>query len=146
MLVSVVAQVAPHNSSIARWDARIVAVLACLIPGVCLLFPYIRFAAFLPPLIIYWRETESGFVRFLAAEAALLTLTASFFAFVVFLCGMFAGDASVWTMFLSGVAFFFRIGIMLVLGTMLALSALRKQLRIWPFSAVADRMLAHIRL
>ncbi|NLK89580.1 MAG: DUF4870 domain-containing protein [Clostridiaceae bacterium] len=64
--------VEPHKSSIGNLDANVMALLAYLATGILMYIPYIKYVAWLAPLVLFFLEKQSGFVRFHAMQAFIL--------------------------------------------------------------------------
>jgi uncharacterized membrane protein len=63
--------IAPHKSSLGL-EANQMALIAYLASAVLALIPGIKYVAWLAPLVLYFLEKESGFVRFNAMQAFVL--------------------------------------------------------------------------
>ncbi|MGI6333719.1 MAG: DUF4870 domain-containing protein [Saccharofermentanales bacterium] len=66
--------VEPHKSSIGNLDANVMALLAYLVTGILMFIPYISYVAWLAPLVLYFLEKQSGFVRFHTMQAFILNV------------------------------------------------------------------------
>ena len=65
---------APHKSSLGGLDANLMALLCYVAAFVIGLIPGIRYVAFLAPLVLYFLEKNSRFVKFHAMQAFILEL------------------------------------------------------------------------
>jgi len=73
----------PHKSSLGNMDANVLALLAYLATGIIGWIPYLGYVAWLVPLLIYFLEKQSWFVRFHAMQAFLLNIVNSLISFVL---------------------------------------------------------------
>jgi uncharacterized membrane protein len=64
--------VEPHKSSIGGLDANIMALLVILITAVIAFMPGLRYICWVLPLVMYFIETQSEFVRFQSLQALVL--------------------------------------------------------------------------
>ncbi len=65
----------PHKSSIGDQQANIMALLSYLVGSILVFIPGIMYIAWLAPLIIFFLEKESRFVKFHAMQAFVLEVT-----------------------------------------------------------------------
>ncbi|NCC82993.1 MAG: DUF4870 domain-containing protein [Clostridia bacterium] len=73
----------PHKSSLSNLDANVLALLAYLAAVVVGWIPGLRYAAWLAPLVLFFLEKNSKFVRFHAMQAFVLQVISSAIAFLV---------------------------------------------------------------
>lgn len=78
----------PHKSSIGNLDANVVALIAYLGSTILGLIPGVKYVAFLVPIIIFFIEKDSKFVKFHAMQAILLSVAAFILTIVI---GIIAG-------------------------------------------------------
>ncbi len=98
-----------HKSSIADFDANIVALLAYLIPTVLAFAMYVRFAAWLVPIVVFFLEKESKFVKFHAMQSFLINVIGAVIGIITKLIA-----ALVIAMGSSSIAMFFGIAFSLI--------------------------------
>jgi|WetSurMetagenome_2_1015567.scaffolds.fasta_scaffold711495_1 uncharacterized membrane protein len=75
--------VEPHKSSIGNMDANILALIAYVGAAVISWIPGLRYVAWLVPLVIFFLEKNSGFVKFHAMQAFLLNLVGQILVFII---------------------------------------------------------------
>lgn len=73
----------PHKSSLSNLDANVLALLAYLAAVVVGWIPGLRYAAWLAPLVLFFLEKNSKFVRFHAMQAFVLQVISSAIAFLI---------------------------------------------------------------
>ncbi len=73
----------PHKSSLGNLDANVLALLAYLAAVVVGWIPVLRYGAWLAPLVLFFVEKNSKFVRFHAMQAFVLQVISSAIAFLV---------------------------------------------------------------
>ena len=73
----------PHKSSLGNLDANVLALLAYLAAVVVGWIPGLRYAAWLAPLVLFFLEKNSKFVRFHAMQAFVLQVISSAIAFLI---------------------------------------------------------------
>ncbi len=73
----------PHKSTIGGMDANLVALIAYIASAAVGFIPLLRYLAWLAPLVIFFMEKESGFVKFHAMQSFVLNLIGAAFGFVV---------------------------------------------------------------
>lgn len=78
-----VVTVEPHKSSLGDLDANIAALIAYVAAGVIGWIPYLKYVAWLAPLVIFLIEKKSGFVRFHAMQALLLNAVSAVLSFLL---------------------------------------------------------------
>ena len=78
-----VVSVEPHKSSLGDLDANIVALIAYVAAGVIGWIPYLKYVAWLAPLVIFFLEKKSGFVRFHAMQAFILNAISAVLSFLL---------------------------------------------------------------
>ncbi|MGL5978008.1 MAG: hypothetical protein ACRCZJ_03340 [Erysipelotrichaceae bacterium] len=72
----------PHKSSIADVDANIIVLIAYLAPVVLSWVPGVRYAVWVLPLILFFIEEKSDFVRFHALQSLILHAISALISFV----------------------------------------------------------------
>lgn len=72
-----------HKSSLGNLDANVLALLAYLAAVVVGWIPVLRYGAWLAPLVLFFVEKNSKFVRFHAMQAFVLQVISSAIAFLV---------------------------------------------------------------
>ena len=87
---------APHKSSLGGLDANLMALLCYVAAFVIGLIPGIRYVAFLAPLVLYFLEKNSRFVKFHAMQAFILELLYMLLGLILSLIGtaVVAGSAT----------------------------------------------------
>lgn len=75
--------VQPHKSSIGGLDANVMALIAYLASTVLAWIPGIRYVAWLAPLVIFFLEKDSLFVKFHAMQSFALNAVGTIFYFIV---------------------------------------------------------------
>ena len=87
---------APHKSSLGGLDANLMALLCYVAAFVIGLIPGIRYVAFLAPLVLYFLEKNSRFVKFHAMQAFILELLYMLLNLILGLIGtaVLAGSAT----------------------------------------------------
>jgi uncharacterized membrane protein len=83
VLIMAVNTVEPHKSSIGNLDANIMALIAYVGAAVVSWIPGLRYVAWLVPLVIFFLEKNSGFVKFHAMQAFILNLLGQIIVFIV---------------------------------------------------------------
>ena len=93
----------PHKSSLGM-DANLLAMLAYLVTCIFTWLPGIRYFAWAAPLILFFIEKESGFVRFHAMQSFILNVVGALLAFIlnvvvygIFAAGMYTSDLNAWS-------------------------------------------------
>ena len=93
----------PHKSSLGM-DANLLAMLAYLVTGIFAWLPGIRYFAWAAPLILFFIEKDSSFVRFHAMQAFILNVIGALLAFIlnvvvygIFAAGMYTTDYNAWS-------------------------------------------------
>ena len=86
--------VAPHKSSLGGLDANIWGLLAYLASGVLGLIPGIKYVAWLAPLVLYFLEKNSSFVKFHAMQAFCINLLSAALSIIVAIIAAIAVAAS----------------------------------------------------
>lgn len=74
---------APHQSSLAGLEANVLAVLCYLSAAILGWIPGIRYVAWLAPLVVFFLEKKSAFVKFHAMQSFLLHLAGTLLGFLV---------------------------------------------------------------
>lgn len=91
-----IVQVEPHKSSLGM-DANI-AILIAYLGGIVLgWIPYVKYAAFLVPLIVFILEKESKFVRFHAMQSFVITLIGLAYSIIVLIITAIVVPTSVYS-------------------------------------------------
>ena len=75
--------VEPHKSSIGNLDANIVALIAYLAAGVVGWIPIIGYVAWAVPLVFFFMEKQSAFVRFHSMQAFILNAISAVLSFLL---------------------------------------------------------------
>ena len=75
--------VQPHKSSLGNLDANVMALLAYLASAVLGWIPVISYVAWAAPLVIFFIEKQSSFVKFHSMQAFLLGLVGMIFGLIV---------------------------------------------------------------
>jgi uncharacterized membrane protein len=75
--------VEPHKSSIGNLDANVVALLAYLAAGIIGWIPYIGYIAWAVPLVFFFMEKSSTFVKFHAMQAFVLNAISAIIGFLL---------------------------------------------------------------
>lgn len=75
--------VEPHKSSIGNLDANIMALIAYVAAAVIGWIPGLRYFAWLAPLLIFFLEKNSSFVKFHAMQAFILNAIGQILAFLI---------------------------------------------------------------
>ena len=75
----------PHKSSIGGLDANIMALIAYVGGAVIGWIPVLRYFAWLVPIVIFFMEKSSKFVKFHAAQASLLNVVGAVLSFIVYI-------------------------------------------------------------
>lgn len=85
-------QIQPHKSTIVDLQANIMALLCYIISAVLSFIPGISYVAWLAPLVIFFLEKESHFIKFHAMQAFVLNVIGAVLGFLVtvVLGGIFA--------------------------------------------------------
>ncbi len=78
-----------HNSSIGKNSAAIISLLVYILPMVLNFVPYVKFVAWLVPLIVFVIEDDSMFVKFHAMQAFLLRLVVVATSIILSILGVF---------------------------------------------------------
>jgi uncharacterized membrane protein len=88
--------VEPHKSSIGNMDANVMALLAYLAAAIIGWIPFLGYIAWLVPLLFYFMEKQSWFVRFHAMQAFLLNAVSAIVGFLlkVVIGGLIAAGAA----------------------------------------------------
>ncbi len=73
----------PHKSSLGNIDANIMALLAYLVATVIGWIPGVSYVAWLAPLVLFFLEKESRFIKFHAMQAFLLQAAGAVLGFIV---------------------------------------------------------------
>lgn len=73
----------PHKSSLGNIDANIMALLAYLATTVIGWIPGIRYVAWLAPLVLFFLEKDSRFIKFHSMQAFLLQAVGSIINFIL---------------------------------------------------------------
>lgn len=89
-------KVNPHKSSLGM-DANLLAMLAYIATGVLAWIPGIRYFAWAAPLVLFFIEKDSGFVRFHAMQAFILNAIGAILGFIVSVVVAGAVAASLYT-------------------------------------------------
>ncbi len=76
-----------HKSSIGGLDANIVALLAYFISTILLFVTFVKYAAWVAPLIIFFLEKDSKFVKFHAMQSFLLNVIGAILGSIISLFG-----------------------------------------------------------
>lgn len=84
----------PHKSSIGSMEANIMALLCYIVPAVAALIPGIGFIAWLAPLVIFFVEKQSEFVKFAGMQSFVLQLVGAVLGIVVTIIGGVVGVAA----------------------------------------------------
>ena len=69
----------PHKSTIGGMDANLLALIAYIASAAVGFIPLLRYLAWLAPLVIFFMEKESGFVKFHAMQSFVLNLIGAAF-------------------------------------------------------------------
>ncbi len=77
------AKIEPHKSTIGGMDANLLALIAYIASTAIGFIPLLRYFAWLAPLVIFFMEKESGFVKFHAMQAFVINLIGAALGFVV---------------------------------------------------------------
>lgn len=91
-------QESPHRSSLGGINANVLAMLAYLASAVVSFIPVLRYLSWFAPLILFFLEKESGFVRFHAMQAFLLNVLGTVLSIVMAIVGGIMG-VGVWLSF-----------------------------------------------
>lgn len=112
--------VQPHKSSLGDIDANVMALVAYLSATVLGWIPGIRYVAWLAPLVIFFLEKNSGFVKFHAMQAFVLNaISTAFFVVISVILGGIVAAALVGP---TGVyAAFGALGLVTMLSTLVAI-------------------------
>lgn len=78
-----VVKVEPHKSALGGLDANIMALLAYLITGVLGWIPGVRYFAWAAPLVLFFLEKNSSFIRFHAMQSFILNIISAILAFIL---------------------------------------------------------------
>lgn len=73
----------PHKSSIGGLNANVMALICYISSVVVGWIPVVRYVAFLVPLVLFFMEKESGFVKFHAMQSFVLHLISAALTFLV---------------------------------------------------------------
>lgn len=92
----------PHKSSLGSMDANVMALLCYVIAAVISFIPYVQFVAWLVPLYIYKKETNSELVKFHAIQAFALYLVSAIISLIL--------NIIIWTTTVATIASGFSIG------------------------------------
>lgn len=83
VLYMTAASVEPHKSSLGSMDANLMAVIAYVGGAILSLIPYLGFVAWLVPLVIFFMEKNSIFVKFHAMQSFLLNVVGAILAILI---------------------------------------------------------------
>ncbi len=72
-----------HTSSIVSTDANIIAMVAYISSAVLSFIPGVRYVAWVAPLVFFFIEKNSGFVKFHAMQAFVLNIFGAILGFLV---------------------------------------------------------------
>lgn len=75
--------VSPHKSSIGSLDANVMALIAYLASAVLGFIPGVGYVAWLAPLVIFFLEKESSFVKFHAMQSFVLNAISAIFSILI---------------------------------------------------------------
>jgi uncharacterized membrane protein len=75
----------PHKSSLGGLDANIMAVIAYVGGAVIGWIPVLRYFAWLVPVVIFFMEKSSKFVKFHAMQASLLNVVGAVLSLIVYI-------------------------------------------------------------
>lgn len=76
-------QFSPHKSSLGGMDANTMALLCYLSSAIASFIPVVKHVSWLAPLIIFYIEKESFFVRFNAMQAFVLNLLGTIIGYIM---------------------------------------------------------------
>jgi len=76
-------KVDPHKSSLGEMDANVLALLVYLAPIILAWIPVIKYLAWAIPLVIFFIEKKSNFVRFHSMQAILLSVVGAIIVFII---------------------------------------------------------------
>lgn len=75
--------VEPHKSSLGSMDANIMALIAYIGGAILSFIPYLGYVAWLVPLVIFFMEKNSTFVKFHAMQSFLLNVVGAVIAIIL---------------------------------------------------------------
>jgi len=75
--------VEPHKSSLGGLDANIAAFLVYIVAAVLTLIPGLRYFSWAVPLVVYFIETQSEFVRFHAIQSFVINAISAIVSFII---------------------------------------------------------------
>lgn len=75
--------VEPHKSSLGGLDANITAFLVYIVAAVLTLIPGLRYFSWAVPLVVYFIETQSEFVRFHAIQSFVINAISAIVSFII---------------------------------------------------------------
>ena len=76
-------QVQPHKSSLGNMDANLMALLVYLAPIILAWIPVIKYVAWAVPLVVFFLEKDSKFVKFHSMQAILLSAVGAVLGFIL---------------------------------------------------------------
>lgn len=87
-------QVQPHKSSLGNMDANLMALLVYLAPIILAWIPVIKYVAWAVPLVVFFLEKDSKFVKFHSMQAILLSAVGAVLGLIFSLikAGVIAGS------------------------------------------------------
>ncbi len=102
----------PHKSSIGNLDANVVALIAYLGGAILGFIPGIKYVAFLVPIIIFFIEKDSKYVKFHAMQSILLSAVGVVISIILWIFILIGIHSYAGLTFISAIAFIISIALL----------------------------------